>query len=121
MALCLFTSGFSYACAEPLSVLVVEQVAASAAAARQSELCLVALRRVERRYHLPRGLLASIALAESGRPIKSLADVRPWPWTINADGTGLFLESKDSAIFWMQDQAPGHKFVDVGCMQVDLH
>jgi hypothetical protein len=63
----------------------------------------------------------TIARAESGRPITSLADIRPWPWTIDADGTGLFLDSKPAAIAWMREQAPRHSFVDVGCMQVDLH
>ena len=29
----------------------------------------------------------TIAQAESGRPISSLAEIRPWPWTIDADGT----------------------------------
>jgi hypothetical protein len=82
---------------------------------------LAALRRAEQRYHLPRALLVSIALAESGRSIKSIAQVRPWPWTINADGIGLFLESKAAAISWMHDLAANHSFVDVGCMQVDLH
>jgi hypothetical protein len=111
----------AYACAEPLSAFMMEQVVASAWTERQSELCLVAVKRVERRYHLPRALLVSMALAESGRPIKSLAALRPWPWTINADGTGLFLDSKAAAISWMQDEASGHDFVDVGCMQVNLH
>src|SRR5262249_25630009 len=63
----------------------------------------------------------SIARAESGRAIKSHTDVGPWPWTINADGTSLFLDSKAAAISWMQDRALEHRFVDVGCMQVNLH
>jgi hypothetical protein len=73
------------------------------------------------RYHLPPGLLLSIARAESGRPITSLTDIRPWPWTIDADGNGLFLDSKTAAIAWLQQQELHHSFVDVGCMQVDLH
>jgi hypothetical protein len=80
----------------------------------------VALRQAERRYHLPPALLVSIARAESGRPIASLADIRPWPWTIDADGNGLFLDSKAAAIAWLRQQALHHRFVDVGCMQVDL-
>jgi hypothetical protein len=50
--------------------------------AQQSELCAAALREAEQRYHLPPALLSSIAKVESGRPITSLADIRPWPWTI---------------------------------------
>ncbi len=90
-------------------------------AEQQSELCTTALRAAEQRYGTPPGLLASIAKAESGRPIVSMTDIRPWPWTIDADGTGLFLDSKPAALAWMRAQGARHSFVDVGCMQVDLH
>ena len=118
---CLLVVGAGHADAEPPSRPETDQVAASVWAAQQSDLCVVALRQAERRYHLPPGLLISIARAESGRPIASLTDIRPWPWTIDADGSGLFLDSKAAAIAWLQQQAPHHSFVDVGCMQVDLH
>jgi Transglycosylase SLT domain len=88
---------------------------------QQSELCMAALADAEQRYHLPPALLLSIAKVESGRPITAMTDIRPWPWTIDADGTGLFLDSKAAAIAWMRQQEPRHRFVDVGCMQVDLH
>jgi hypothetical protein len=105
----------------PPSVPATGQAAASVWAAQQSDLCMVALRQAEQRYHLPPALLVSIARAESGRPITSLTDIRPWPWTIDADGNGLFLDSKAAAIAWLRQQAPRHSFVDVGCMQIDLH
>jgi hypothetical protein len=107
--------------AEQPSASATDQVAASVWDAQQSDLCAVALRQAERRYHLPPALLVSIARAESGRPITSLTDVRPWPWTIDADGSGLFLDSKAAAIAWLRQQALHHSFVDVGCMQVDLY
>jgi hypothetical protein len=84
-------------------------------------LCPVALREAEQRYHLPPSLLGSIAKAESGRPITNATDIRPWPWTIDADGTGLFFDSKAAAIAWTRSQAPRHRFIDVGCMQIDLY
>ena len=88
----------------------------------QSTQCEVAIATAEKKYDLPKGLLGSIAKLESGRPIGSLRDIRAWPWTINADGTGLFLDSKAAAIAWVQQaQTTGqHHFIDVGCMQVDL-
>jgi hypothetical protein len=89
--------------------------------AQQSELCAAALRDAEQRYHLPPALLASIAKAESGRPITLLVDIRPWPWTIDADGIGLFLDSKAAAVAWVRQQVSRHRFIDVGCMQIDLH
>jgi hypothetical protein len=89
--------------------------------ARQAALCAEALSKAELRYHLPAGLLTAVARAESGRPIASVKDIRPWPWTIDADGTGLFLDSKEAAVAWVRAQGARHDFVDVGCMQVDLH
>jgi hypothetical protein len=108
------------ASAEPAPMPGADEVAAPVWAAQQSELCTVALRQAEHRHHLPPALLETIAKAESGRPITSLTDIRPWPWTIDADGTGLFLDSKAAAIAWMQQQTPRHVYIDVGCMQVDL-
>jgi hypothetical protein len=113
--------GAGLAHAEPPSAPATDQVVASVWAAEQSDLCAVALRQAEQRYHLPPALLVSIARAESGRPITSLTDIRPWPWTIDADGSGLFLDSKAVAIAWLRQQALHHSFVDVGCMQVDLN
>jgi Transglycosylase SLT domain len=98
-----------------------DEVAALVWTVRQSELCTTALLDAEQRYHLPPSLLASIAKAESGRPVTGAADIRPWPWTIDADGTGLFFDSKAAAVAWTRAQAPRHRFIDVGCMQIDLH
>jgi hypothetical protein len=47
-------------------------------------------------------------------------DIRPWPWTIDADGMGLFLDSKAAAVAWVVQQTSRHRYIDVGCMQVDL-
>jgi hypothetical protein len=106
--------------AEPTPATEATQVDASDWAVQQSALCGVALRAAEQRHHLPTHLLETIAKAESGRPITSLTDIRSWPWTIDADGTGLFLDSKAAAVAWMREQAHRHGFIDVGCMQVDL-
>jgi Transglycosylase SLT domain len=97
-----------------------DSVAASAWAVRQSELCTAAVRQAEEHFHLPPALLLSVAKAESGRPITSASDIRPWPWTIDADGAGIFVDSKAAAIAWMRALSAGHSFLDVGCMQVDL-
>ncbi len=87
----------------------------------QSAQCEAAAQAAEAKFGLPHGLLDSIAKAESGRPITGLRDVRAWPWTIDADGRGLFLDSKAAAIAWVQGaQARGARFIDVGCLQVDL-
>jgi hypothetical protein len=121
--------GMNRVCLGPCLALVITLLAAPAARAavspegwliQQSALCNPAIHAAEQRYHLPTGLLAAMARAESGRPITSMNDIRPWPWTIDADGEGLFLDSKTAAVAWMSLQGSRHKYVDVGCLQVDL-
>lgn len=87
----------------------------------QAAQCTTAIHDAEGRHGLPPGLLGAIAKTESGRPISSLGDVRAWPWTIDADGQGLFFESKAAAVAWAkQGLDRGVKFMDIGCMQVNL-
>ncbi len=86
----------------------------------QSALCDSAVREAEQQHHLPPGLLGAIARAESGKPVLALNDVRAWPWTINADGRGLYLESKAAAIAWVNLQESRHHYIDIGCTQVDV-
>jgi Transglycosylase SLT domain len=87
----------------------------------QSAQCQAAILAAQTKYALPPGLLGTIAKVESGRPITAMGDIRAWPWTIDADGQGLFLDSKAAAIAWVQQaQTRGLHFIDVGCMQVDL-
>lgn len=86
----------------------------------QSELCDFAVREAEQQHHLPHGLLGAIARAESGRPVAALKDVRAWPWTINADGRALYLESKAAAVAWVSLQESRHQYIDIGCTQIDV-
>jgi hypothetical protein len=70
---------------------------------------------------VPRTLLPAIARVESGRLDPATGKVRPWPWTINVDGTGYFYDSKDAVIAAVKAlQAKGKRSIDVGCMQVNL-
>ncbi len=104
-------------------VLVFVGFSASAAdwPVAQSAACSAAISAAEKRYPLPPGLLASIARVESGRPISTANDVRPWPWAIDAEGRGLFLDSKPAAVAWVeQARTRGVFVVDVGCLQVNL-
>lgn len=86
----------------------------------QSALCRTAIAAAEAKYKLPPNLLGSIAKVESGRPVGATGEIRPWPWTINADGEGLFLDSRAAAVVWAQQGLRrGVQFMDLGCMQVD--
>jgi hypothetical protein len=104
----------------PASETTQTPVSAQVWAVQQSELCSSAIENAEQKYQLPRGLLGAIAKAESGRQITTSDDVRPWPWTIDADGKDLFLDSKAAAVAWVQQQGARHDSIDAGCLQVNL-
>jgi hypothetical protein len=60
---------------------------------------------------IPSGLLASIAMVESGVS----------PWAINAEGQGHVFATKAEAIAEVRRlQASGVRSIDVGCMQINL-
>jgi hypothetical protein len=84
-------------------------------------LCEAAIAGAEAQQRLPVRVLHSIALRESGRADPETGHIRPWPWTINFEGTGHFYDSKEDAIAAVrQIQAAGGQSIDVGCMQVNL-
>jgi hypothetical protein len=87
----------------------------------QSALCSAAVQAAERQHGLPPGLLGSIAKVESGRPVGPEGEVRPWPWTIDADGIDYFFGTRAEAVAWArQGLAHGVKLLDAGCLQVNL-
>jgi hypothetical protein len=70
---------------------------------------------------MPATLLGAIGRVESGRLDPATGRVRPWPWTINVEGTGYFYNSKAEVIAAVQQfQGRGIRSIDVGCMQVNL-
>jgi len=91
------------------------------AAATPSDQCLAAIEVAQHHYDTPPGLLAVMAKVESGRPNANGA-LQPWPWTVDADGTGILFPSKEAAIAWTRNALATKTaaYVDVGCLQVDL-
>ncbi len=104
-----------------LLALLVAPVGVRAASPAPSALCLAAVQAAESHHDTPPGLLAVIAKVESGRATSSGA-VQPWPWTVDADGQGIFFATKEQAVAWSRQalDAGTVTFLDVGCMQVDL-
>ena len=97
------------------------------AAARPAEtptsasICRDAALAAERRHNIPSGLLAAVAVVESGRAHTAGADISAWPWTIHAERKGRWHDSKSAAVESVQAlRAKGVKNIDVGCMQVNL-
>jgi len=86
------------------------------------KVCRPAIAAAERAAKIPRHLLLSIALVESGRRNEGRGGYDPWPWTINAEEAGQFFETKADAIAAVHDlRGRDVRSVDVGCMQVNLY
>lgn len=86
-----------------------------------SGMCEAAIARAEETGGLPAHLLDAIARVESGRPDRRTGRLVPWPWTINAEGTGAFFPTKAEAIAAVQRlQGRGVRSIDVGCLQINL-
>jgi hypothetical protein len=84
-------------------------------------LCETAITSAEYVGRLPPRLLGAIGLTEAGRVEPATGTVRPWPWTINAEGQGQFFETKQAAIAAVKVlRARGVQSIDVGCLQVNL-
>lgn len=82
--------------------------------------CGRAIAAAERDGGIPAGLLLAIARVESGRRAPQ-GGIAPWPYAINADGSGRFPESKPAAIAEVSAlRERGIRSMDVGCMQVNL-
>ena len=68
---------------------------------------------------IPPALLYAVALTESAKKVGSPAVVRPWPWTLNLAGRGVFFDSRLEAwqalSAWLEQ---GERSVDIGLMQV---
>ncbi|MBN8871763.1 MAG: lytic transglycosylase domain-containing protein [Rhodospirillales bacterium] len=94
---------------------------AIAAAPPPAAQCDAAIQAAARTSGNPLPLMRAIAQVESGRPDSLNGALRPWPWTINAEGKGMFFDSKAAAIATVRTlQASGVRSIDVGCMQVNL-
>ena len=86
----------------------------------QAGLCRTAIAAAEAQTRIPDEFLSAIGRVESGRPVDG-AGLTPWPWTINAAGTGHFYATKSEAVAAARGfLASGTKSIDVGCLQVNL-
>ena len=85
------------------------------------DLCGPAVAGASAAHNLPAGLLNAIATVESGRPNPTTGAVKPWPWTIDANGTGYMyptaLAAEQAAAGF---EAAGIASLEIGCLQVNL-
>ena len=96
-------------------------VLAAGPSANPAAVCDSAIQSAARTSGNPLPLMRAIGRVESGRPDPLNGALHPWPWTINAEGKGMFFDSKAAAIATVRTlQASGVRSIDVGCMQVNL-
>lgn len=101
--------------------LLVPLLWTTPALADPAHLCRAAIAIAEREAGIPAGLLQAIGRVESGRRDPDSGRFAPWPWTINAEGRGMFFPTREAAIAEVRQlQAAGVRSIDIGCMQVNL-
>ncbi len=75
---------------------------------------------IEKKYKLPKFLLASLSRVEAGR-VLSNGTTKGWPWALNHAGKGLFFENKIDALGYLKKATKaGSTNIDVGCMQLNF-
>lgn len=83
-----------------------------------ADLCENVAEQVSYETGVPVSVLKAISLNETGR--KSDGAFRPWPWTVNMEGTGHWFDSRDEALRYVfQEYKRGARSFDVGCFQIN--
>lgn len=105
-----------------LLVGLMSVVAPLGAAAKQdirlAELCYGAIARVSQESGVPRDVLLAISLTETGRKMEG--KMRPWPWTVNMEGKGVWFDTRDAALDYVRREfARGARSFDTGCFQIN--
>lgn len=83
--------------------------------------CMENTKKFEQEYQIKKHLLSTISNVETGRWNAQKKRNIAWPWTINAQGKGMFFQTKAEAVKEVKRlQRAGVKSIDVGCMQINL-
>jgi len=91
----------------------------SAAPADAAALCDAAAAQASRESGVPLSVLRAISLTETGR--RRDGRFRPWPWTVNMEGTGKWFDSEEEARAYVaRHHARGARSFDVGCFQLNF-
>ncbi|MHC0051975.1 transglycosylase SLT domain-containing protein [Actibacterium sp. D379-3] len=81
-------------------------------------LCDAAAQRASAATGVPLSVLRAISLTETGR--KRGGKMRPWPWTVNMEGKGVWFDDADSAMAYAyKHYKRGARSFDVGCFQLN--
>ena len=101
-----------------LSVAGAEAATTPAAGPDYALLCEDAARRAAAESGVPLSVLRAIALTETGR--KRDGGFKPWPWTVNMEGKGVWFDRFSDARGYVETEfARGARSFDVGCFQIN--
>lgn len=82
------------------------------------EICDRAAQSVSLESDVPLVVLRAITRTETGR--RHGESMRPWPWTINMQGTGIWFDTEDQArVYVFRHFKNGARSFDVGCFQIN--
>lgn len=83
-----------------------------------SQICDQAAVFAAQKTGVPISVLQAISLTETGR--KRSGEMRPWPWTVNMEGKGVWFDSEDDARAYVyKNYKRGARSFDVGCFQIN--
>lgn len=67
---------------------------------------------------VPLDVLQAITRTETGR--NSDGVIKPWPWTVNMEGRGVWFDTKGEALMFVYDHfKTGSRSFDLGCFQIN--
>lgn len=83
-----------------------------------SDMCRAAAARAAKLTGVPVSVLLAISLTETGRRMDG--QMSPWPWTLNIEGKGFWLDTENAALDMAHSaRAAGKRSFDVGCFQLN--
>ncbi|HRO16336.1 MAG TPA: hypothetical protein PLL33_15120, partial [Paracoccus sp. (in: a-proteobacteria)] len=87
-------------------------------ASQPDAICEQAALRAAAESGVPADILGALTLTETGRRRDGV--VRPWAWSVNAEGQGTWFDDSSAALgFARQRIAEGRTNLDIGCFQLN--
>lgn len=101
-----------------MAAVLSHSVSPASANADPSEICDRAAIFAASQTGVPISVLKAISLTETGRDQGGV--MRPWPWTVNMEGKGVWFETEDAAQAYAEEHFKrGARSFDVGCFQIN--
>lgn len=98
--------------------LILLPLPAFATAEEPAALCEWAAQTAAAEAGVPSDILGALTLTETGRRRDGI--VRPWAWSVNAEGEGTWFDDPNAAMAFAEDKvAAGRTNLDIGCFQLN--